>query len=88
MINKLVDCAGEIEIESLTLCHILQNEVPRCIQHVARMLDDCLPERSHGIPDLALSTMNSTVNYMCGTDGEHLLGTLGSITSCKCSFSC
>lgn len=74
MINKLADCAGEIEIESYTICHVLQTEVPRCVKSISDFIDECLPERSRGIPDLIINSINATANYMCKTDGEHLVG--------------
>lgn len=74
-VDRAQTCAdNESDFEYHTLCSILKTSMSKCISPLIDFMENCLPERSRDIPVYVTKVFQSLNEYLCRSDGEHLLG--------------
>ncbi|XP_066253278.1 uncharacterized protein [Euwallacea similis] len=70
---EIADCAESIDEENETICSMMKNNLEKCMQPLVKLFEECLPERSRRVPAMLVKMILSSLNYVCKTNGEHLL---------------
>ncbi|KAL3269578.1 hypothetical protein HHI36_008642 [Cryptolaemus montrouzieri] len=71
-IDELKSCADKIDQTQETSCSIAKNRLPKCMEPIIKVVRDCMPAESKGLPDFFMKSVLKGVEYICKTDGEHI----------------
>lgn len=70
-------CINNIDLDTETLCSSVKSHAVECTQPAVDLFEECLPKESKEIPSFVVKLLMALSDYLCKSDGEHLLGKYG-----------
>lgn len=67
-------CNNDLDLDTETLCSSIKNHAVECTKPFVDLFEECLPKESKGIPSFIVKLLMALSDYLCKSDGEHLLG--------------
>ncbi|XP_066253279.1 uncharacterized protein [Euwallacea similis] len=72
-LEEFKKCSEKINEDNMTLCDVVKQNLKSCIVPVIDLFESCVSKKARGMPTYALLTTQNLVNYICDSNGAHVL---------------
>ncbi|XP_066150629.1 uncharacterized protein [Euwallacea fornicatus] len=64
---------SKFDAEKLSFCHYTERELRKCLDKPKLLLDQCMPSKSKGLPDLVFEMLFGLLDFICKAEGFRLI---------------
>ncbi|EFA10008.1 hypothetical protein TcasGA2_TC012178 [Tribolium castaneum] len=70
-VKEFSECDDKVD-DSLTICEAIHAYTINCTAPLLKVVNDCLPEKARGLPNLGMKSMVSVAEHLCKQSGESI----------------
>ncbi|XP_018568653.1 uncharacterized protein LOC108908944 [Anoplophora glabripennis] len=79
-VGEVGECLDDIDLGEDTICTVTRKNLEKCSEPITKILVDCLPEESKGLPILGIKILKAVLDQACNSTVEEILELLNACT--------